>query len=244
MINIEDIKNYFNDLSFDEDNHIYRVSGEQCLISVSQMPKNFYLPFDVEYYSKQKAITSCKTPEQIKKEWKLYALERASFGTQVHAFAEQYAYNKTLLPSNPQEEAVIRFFLNLPKYYTHMLPEFRMYHKEYFFSGSADLFAYNNKTKKFDVFDYKTSKDLYKFYGDYMLEPFSSFKNISYNHFVITLSLYQILFEQTKHKVGNRYIVWLTPSGKVKVLPCEDVTKDLKKWLEKNYEKIYNRGIN
>ena len=230
----------FIKLDFDEEKHVYFVDGKPLKASVSKLIKQFYKPFP----SKQKAEEiekgmkttgavgkySGMSSKKILKQWKKINEESTTRGTRVHEFGEVYPFNRRLKPRCKQEEAIVKFWEDLPNYLIPVTMELRMYHFELMFGGTADILLYNTLNNTFVIADYKTNKDLFKNYqGQTMTGIFKDKLDMPYSHYEIQLSYYQIMLEQIKKvKITQRIIVYLKLDGSYKMYQPEDVTTKLR----------------
>jgi hypothetical protein len=219
------LKNFFKDLSFKEKEHKYSVKGRPIEKSVSKLIENFYEEFDVDAIAPYSAIKAGVTTEEIKAQWAAINLESRERGHRVHAFGELYQYNRRLKPSCPQEEAIVKFWKDIPEHIIPVEAELRMYHFREFYAGTADFILYDTKANEYIIGDYKTNKDLYKnFQGKTMLAPFEYLLDMPLSHYQIQLSYYQILLEQIGVKVSKRLVVWLKLDGEYEMIFLDDVT--------------------
>ncbi len=229
------IKNYFNDITFQEKGHKYFVGKRKLEKSVSNLIEDFYDPFPVLEASIRTAKKENKTHEQVQKEWKKKSDIACKEGSETHLFGENYVFDRGLKPISKKEEAIVKFFNDLPDFIIPVMPEIVMYHKHLFFAGTADLLLYNTKTNTYIIADYKTNEDLFKNYnGKRMIKMFSHLYDNPFNHYQIQLSLYQILFEQISpsYEVGMRTIIWLLPDGNYQLYNTDDYTKALKEFYK------------
>lgn len=230
---METVKNYFKDLCFSEEGHQYSYKGESVRESVSKIISHFCLPFDVSYYSNKIAIRENKLQEEVLQEWKETNKESIKKGNSIHNFAEAYFYDRSLKPKNKYEEAIVRFFNSLPEHIIPVFSEYKMFHLQYRFAGTADLILYNKDSGKYIIVDYKTNKELDKSYN-YLLAPFAFLRDSNFMKYTLQLSLYQMCFEQTGVEVESRKILWLHPSGSFKMRSCKNMGLFLKIWLDEN----------
>jgi len=233
---IENIQSHFNDLSFIEDTHTYYLQGKPLKGSVSSLLKDFYEPFPQEDAVAKTMARTGRSKEDILQEWKENNDESKDRGHRVHLFGENYAVNKILVPSCPQEKAMKKFWDELPEWIIPVGMEVRMYHKLYSFPGTTDLVLYDTRRQGYIIADYKTNKDLFKNYKQKkMLEPFSHLLDCPYSHYKIQLSLYQIMLEQLGIKVIERKIIYLNFEGEYVMYNTEDLTLILNKYLKTIY---------
>jgi hypothetical protein len=231
---METVKNrielYFKDLQFDEEKHLYTV-GEEQLPSVSGLIKNYVKPFP-KNAAKKTALKEGITEAEVKARWKAISDEACDRGHRVHIFGEYYPFDRSLKPQCKQEEAVKKFWDDMPEHIVPLIMEIRMYHKKCRYAGTADIVLYNRKDDSIILGDYKTNKDLFKnFRKQTLLGPFRFLLDSPINKYQLQLSYYQILLEQTGVKVTGRKLVWLKKDGTYQMYDLEDYTEILKKEL-------------
>lgn len=222
----------FKTLQFNEEEHKYSVGGKKLDRSVSALVEDYYEGFDAEKMAPFTARKYGKTTQEVLAEWAATNFEAITRGNRVHLFGEKYQFNRTLVPSCPQEIAVTKFWDDMPEHIISVSAELRMYHFTKLFAGTADILLYDTKTNNYIIADYKTNKDLHKnFKGKTMLSPFTHLLDSPLNHYQLQLSYYQILLEQIGVKVSRRIIVWLSLDGTYEMIDTEDLTTKLKSLL-------------
>lgn len=227
------IENFFDKLEFDARQHRYNVN-DLVLPSVSKLLNDFKYPFETDKVADFSAEKKGKTKAEILKEWDDKRQEACDRGHRVHDFAEHYIWERDLIPSCGQEQAVVKFWQEMPDYIVPVVAELKMYHKEFWYAGTADVLLYNKKTNKFIIVDYKTNEDLFKNYKNKKLKyPFAYLKDSPYNSYQLQLSFYQILFQQINYVIEDRKIVWLMPNGTYNMYSTEDFTSELQYYLTK-----------
>lgn len=235
-----DILECFKGLEFEEESHKYFFNSKPIKISVSGLIKNFYEPFDSYEVSLKVAQRTGVDQKELLKEWDEAGKKAIKTGNKSHLFGEVYPFNRHLEPSNGFEEAIVKFWNDLPEHVVPVIMELRMFHKEFMFAGTADILLFNTITGTFIIGDYKTNKDLFKNYkgiennwkGKMMTGVFSHLLDCPYNKYQLQLSFYQILFEQTGFKVSSRKLIWLLPDGTYKMYSTDDYTEILKEQLK------------
>jgi hypothetical protein len=226
------IKKPFSNLTFEEKKHRYFVDNQPLKTSVSGLISKFYEPFNAQLVAPYSAAKAGVTTEEILEEWRVINQESRDRGHRVHNFGEVYQFNRNLKPSCPQEEAIVKFWKDVPEHILPLAAELRMYHFKHLFAGTADIILFDTKTQSYIIADYKTNKDLLKNYkGKTMIGPFSHLLDNPLNHYVIQLSYYQLLLEQVGVKVSKRVIIWLGLDGNYQLFNTEDVTDILKQQL-------------
>ena len=225
------IKEYFKELQFDAQKHSYEVRGKP-LTSVSKTISKFVEKVDFDkiagFIAKKRGITKA----EVLAEWEAKKIASCNQGTLVHTFGENY--NGMQKPTNGFEEAIVKFWDNIPDYIEPFLFELQMFSETLGIAGTSDIILFNNKTGKFIIADYKTNEDLFKNYkGKTLLEPFEDLLDSPYNKYQLQLSMYQLLFEQCGFEVESRRIIWLKPNGTYENFKTEDLTQKLLKELIK-----------
>lgn len=235
------IKSQFEQLRFDEALHKYNVN-DITYTSVSKNIEKFSekVDFDAIAYSmavkasirlgRENEVNIIK--QEILTEWKENNDEAKERGHRVHLFGELYPFNRSLKPTIldnglpcPQEQAIVKFWEEIPPHIIPAFVELRMYHPILAFAGTSDILLFNTLDKTFIIADYKTNKDLFKNHKEKkLLAPFEHLYDCPYSKYLIQLSYYQLLFEQTGYKVSARKIIWLLKNGTYLMYDAEDLT--------------------
>lgn len=229
-----DIKEFFKELSFEEEKHLYSLGDNPIKISVSGIIKKYKHPTDWKKVLKETAERQGKTEKEISEGWDNAAKIGCEIGNEAHHFGELYPFDRTLEPKTGFDKAIMRFWNDLPDYVVPLLLEIKMYHKGYLFAGTADILLYNTRTEKIIIGDYKTNKDLFKNYNrQKMTGPFKHLLCCPFNHYQLQLSFYQILLEQVPGiKISGRKLIWLKPDGTYLLYNLDDYTEELKQELK------------
>lgn len=263
----EKILNSFKGLTFVEEGHKYYLDGKEmmCVSNVTHMFQEHFDPIvkSQETYERNFNNPDSKyyrmTPEEIQEAWKQNSKNACDVGTERHLWGESaYAFMtrqydkiapefKDRLTSDggfeaiyPKEEAICKFWEDLPVCFVPIAVENITYNKDLNYSGTFDMLFYYDAEldgksadkSGFVIFDYKTNKDLYKnFKEQKLLYPFNELLDMSVNLYKLQLSLYQLNLEQIGFKVIARRLIWLRPNGEYDKIPLESYTKVLKKYL-------------
>ena len=262
------IKNTFSGLEFIEEGHMYFLNGKQmtCVSDVTHMyqehfdsntkaietsERNFNNP-NSKYYQ--------MTPEMILAEWKRISTEACTTGTFRHEFGESCFYFMTgqmdkILPDykerltedggfiavDPKEEAVVKFYEDIPRCIVPILAETKVYDEELGYSGTFDILFYYDaeldgkkpENSGLVVMDWKTNRDLYKnFAGKTLLTPFNELLDMPLSIYKLQLSLYQSCLEKIGMKVIARRILWLKPDGTYDKINLEEYVNVLREDLK------------
>ena len=225
------IKEYFKELQFDAQKHSYEVRGKP-LTSVSKTIHKYVEKVDFDKIAGFIAKRDGIPKSEVLAMWAAKRDNSCSQGTIVHSFGENYFKGKQ--PTNGFEEAIVKFWDNIPDYIEPFLFELQMFSETLGIAGTSDIILFNNKTGKFIIADYKTNEDLFKNYkGKTLLAPFDNLLDSPYNKYQLQLSMYQLLFEQCGYEIESRRIIWLKPNGTYENFKTEDLTQKLLKELTK-----------
>lgn len=224
------LEEFFRDLNFNEEKHLYTLkSTGEILPSTSRKIKSFCIPFDAKAISEKKAKKEGVSAESLRKEWKKKADDACNHGHKVHTFGELYPFNRSLKPSNKKEEAIVKFWDDLPDHIIPVVCELRMYHKKYRYAGTLDVLLYNKLTGLFIICDYKTNKDLFKnFKLKKLIGKFKNFLDNPFNKYQIQQNYYKIMLEQFGIPVEEMKIIWLKEDGNYEMYDCQDFSEELK----------------
>lgn len=240
------IQDSFKDLVFDEGPHLYYLNGKNVL-SVSRTIDRFVEPFPTEekaqecyekYYNDPTSPYYHMTAEEIKKKWKKKNAKANDQGTLAHAFGENAMhymvgdydaiapeFKDRLVDGKFEartgfEEAIVKFWNDMPDEYVPMLVENRVYAmcggEEPVYAGTFDLLVYSTIPGKEGllIFDYKTNEDLYKNFKDKrLLEPFEKMKDTPKNHYEIQQALYENALNEIGLGIKGKRLVWIKNDG-------------------------------
>ena len=146
------IKEYFKELQFDAQKHSYEVRGKP-LTSVSKTISKYVEKVDFDkiagFIAKKRGITKA----EVLAEWNAKKVASCNQGTSVHMFGENYFKGKE--PTNGFEQAIVKFWDNIPDYIEPFLFELQMFSETLGIAGTSDIILFNNKTGKFIIADYK-----------------------------------------------------------------------------------------
>ena len=259
----------FKDLEFYEDEHKYILNGKQ-LPSVSGIGHRFIRnPFDEQKQAVAYAIKHGETADYWIQQWKCNSFRATALGTKTHEFGESLGYIKAghpeliresvraqylasydyLAPIHPKEEAVSKFFDDIPSSYHLVLNEAKVYSgknpdvtknlKEqicgtfdmlYWYDGDGDL-----SKAGFVILDYKTNGNLYNEYNrkvqKVLLPPFSKIIEEDYGLYIIQLNLYALMLEDIGLPVIAKKIVWLKEDKTYQIVDMPNIVDVLRNVL-------------
>ena len=244
----------FNHIKFHDKEHKYYLNGKQ-MSSVTKLIGKFKQPFDSDYWSEKKANERGILKEEILKEWKYKADFATQKGSAVHAFAENYLFNK-VFPFPEQEmievlggvenmlecRAAVKTIIELfKKFYSDsygkLVPvraELVVGDEELGLCGMVDQLFWNEKSGELEIWDWKTNKEIKEVNKwQQFKEPLGHLDVCELNTYSLQLSLYKHIIEKnTNLKLGKSYIVWLNENNDTyKVFKCHDFEKEVKSIL-------------
>lgn len=271
----DEILNKFNGLTFVENGHKYFLNGKnmECVSNVAHL---FQVHFDSEANARETFERNFDNPkskyyqmtcEQILESWKKTSNEACTHGTETHEFGESAFYYMIgeydkILPDfkdrltedggfkaiYPKENAIVRFFEEIPKCIVPILAETRVYveYNDAGYAGTFDILFYydaelNGKSKTDSgllILDYKTNYDLYKnFRGQKLLTPFNDLLDMPLSVYKLQLSLYENALHKIGLKVIGRRILWLKSNGEYEKISLESFREKIDNELKKIYNK-------
>lgn len=222
-------------LVFDPEEHRYFL-GRRELRSVSSIVEHF-APFDAEKMAARVALNPKhplfgKTVEEILAIWKESGRQAASAGTDVHAFGEacflymtgqedqieeqfrERIHPEGLLATEPKEIALARWWQETDwKRFAPVAKETRVVNPQLGYAGTFDLLLYDQYNASFCVDDYKTNKDLERWFGDMLLPPLSMLRSNDLGKYTVQQTLYTIVLRMIGFLVSNNCLIWLREDG-------------------------------
>ena len=258
------VDSYSNKLQFIEETHQYFLDGVEydCVSNVTHK----YNPFDQDKVAEETYLRALANPsnkyhgmskEEIIKQWEEHSADACEKGTNVHAFGESMFYILTgtggpvegcedafdkdgnPLPRNKKEEAVVKFWNDLPECIIPVLAETKVFNQDGTpYAGTFDILFYyycvDDDTKSgLILFDYKTNADLYKnFNGQTMLPPFDDYLDQPIGYYRLQFACYQIPIENLGYKVLGRRLIWLKEDGEYDKVSIPDLSLRMRRELK------------
>ena len=222
-------------LTFYPEEHRYFL-GEREMRSVSSIVEH-YAPFDKNAVA-QRCSTNPrhalfgKSVEEILAVWEENGRQASEEGTRLHAFGEacflymlgreseideEYKDRITpqgLLAIKPKEIALARWWAdNNWDRYAPVAKETRIVNSALGYAGTFDLLLYDRYNASFVDMDYKSNKDLDKWYGDMCLAPLSMLRNNDIGKYTIQQTGYTIQLRNIALPVSKNTLIWLREDG-------------------------------
>jgi hypothetical protein len=251
----------FADVKYFDKNHTYTIKNEPAKTSVSGAIKKYEKPFDSQKVAGFVAKKNGKTINEVLNEWNYKRDYSCHKGSEFHLFVENFLERKKITLN---KEAFITFLDNnniqyaekiVADYYTDMAlminnfmnfydwwkkdhilikSEFVIGDEQTKLCGTIDNLSYNKITKKFDIFDYKTNKEikLENPRGDTLLAPFTHLQNCEIVKYSLQIWLYRLIFERNSpFEIGEGYIVWVAGLNNYELIPVLNLKKEAEEIL-------------
>ena len=155
----------FRDISFREDTHEYYYREKSC-ISVTTLISDYQKPFQTEIIASKYAKKHNLKVKDVLLDWEDKKNSAAKRGTHVHAYAEYKFQSKVY--NHPfhstEDEKLIKM---IDDFYTDVSGKLILVKAELVVGdynlgvcGMVDKLFYNVKANEFQIWDYKTNKDI------------------------------------------------------------------------------------
>jgi len=241
----------FNEVIFYEDTHTYIVDSEKYT-SVTTFLKNVENEFDEDYWSEYKAKELGVSKEEILAEWK-YKNEKSKVkGSSIHSFAENYILNKIfnnylhddvnkyeglLDEIDVCKKQFINFYNDSLNKLIPIKSEMVVFDREYKISGMIDQIFYNTKSKKLEIWDWKTNKKitLNNRYNK-LKSPVEYLDDCKFNLYSLQLNFYKFILSKNipEIEIGNMYFVHFNEEiDNYKIYKCLDLQDKVKEIIVK-----------
>lgn len=232
-----DLLTMFDDLEFDEARHLYFVNGDNYP-SVSKKLEEHYEKFDEKKWLEIKAPQEGVSVEELRARWHKKRDDACEKGHICHHYLEHFKLGMEHLADTPEKQAGVAFLMNYiykdnPRYYI-ITQEFRMIQRHFKYCGTTDMLLWDSWTDTIIVADWKTNEDLFKTYGT-LKAPFTYLESNPFNKYQLQFSYYQLMVEQSKYKVSERWLIYLEADGMYSLHKTMDFTSDLDSFLKGNY---------
>ena len=191
-------------ISFQENGHIYTICGDKYYKSCTTWIKSFFEKFNAEAII-DKMMSSPDWPnskyfgmtkEEIQTTWTENGKKAAEFGTGMHKHSEEF-YNGIDLPNT--DEIELQFFAQFYLDHAHMTPfrtEMMIYDEDIRICGSVDM-LFINEDGTLSIYDWKFSKEIQTYsYGKKALKPIQYLNDCNTVHYSLQLNLYREILER------------------------------------------------
>ena len=240
--------NIFDCISFEEKVHKYHINNIRAAeVSVTGLISKYKPKFEEDKWARIKAKKLGISVEEMKFIWSEKNLFSTTLGTAFHYLAE-CAYTKTpyIFKGNEIAQSVgEEAYAELRSSIVKLAEQFKLFYRDMEklitpicnelivgdihdtrVCGTLDMLAYNKLQKCFEIYDFKTNKNITysSAYNEYYKPPMQNLQVCEYNTYCLQLSIYKYLIEKyTKLKIKNLKIVWFnTQNPTYQVIECTD----------------------
>jgi hypothetical protein len=246
----------FNGVKFNDDIHKYYVNGRE-LVSVTTVIEKFVVDFDEDYWSVYKSEEYSISPKKVLFGWNFINKKATTKGSIVHNYAENlfnnkyFPYPKDMVMKSFGFDPIYNDFLKekalVDKFYNDcfnkLIPiktELVIYDAELGIGGMIDLLVYNVTTGEFQLWDYKTNKELSMSKDKKLLGCLSDLDDCHHEKYSLQLSSYKYILEKNiKIKLGKSYLVWINEKNdNYKIIEAKDRTQHASKMIN-----MHNLGL-
>ena len=102
---------------------------------------------------------------------------------------------------------------------------------EYNITGTVDQLFYNKKHDEYQIFDWKTNKEINKesMFGNKFVIPINHLDECEFNTYSLQLTTYKRIIERnTNIKIGKLYIVWFNEMNDTyRIFQCDELNDEL-----------------
>lgn len=192
------------DITFEEEGHIYTIRGDKYYKSCTTWIKSFFSKFNADE-TIDKMMASDQWPankyfgmtkQEIKELWSENGKKAAEFGTSMHKHIELF-YNGVDLPASYPIE--LSYFARFYQDHPELVPfrtEMMIYDEDIRICGSVDM-LFLNEDNTLSIYDWKFSKEIQtQSYGKKGLGPLSHMNDCNTTHYFLQLNLYREILER------------------------------------------------
>jgi len=222
----------FNCITFISSTHKYLINNAPgAPLSVTGLLGLYKEKFDKDKWANITAKKQGTTSDVIRSMWDLNTLYSTTKGTMLHNYIENYYNNKVIQYNREQVEkelgteehlklreeiqVLIKQFNNFYNDHPHILPvksEFPVGDiKGSKICGMLDMLAYNTRDNTYEIYDYKTNKDIKRTnnYNKYMLFPLEHLFECEHSTYSLQLSIYKYFIEKyTSIEINKLNVIW------------------------------------
>lgn len=234
----------FNNIVFSEKEHRYTINGKDA-ISVTTLLNNYKEKFDSDLIAGKYAKKHGLKKEDVLSLWSKENKKSTDKGSYLHKFAENI-WNKKITDlgttawfddgTNDIEVCknhIESFYNDAKKNLALVSAELVVGDENVGVCGMIDKLFYNIKTGNYQIWDYKTNKDIHSDkYAKKLKYPLDSIYDSKINLYSLQLSMYKwIIQRNTNIFIGDCYLVWINENNDsykiIKTIDYTNIVSDL-----------------
>lgn len=183
-------------IQFNPEDHSYIDSNGIGYISATTFVKSFFEPFDEKDALSRTSVKTGILEMELLSEWREKRESASEHGNMVHAFAEATIMGLSVpTPSTDDDRrscAILGEAINeLENTYDFVSAEQIVFDPRIGVAGTVDLIAFNRKTSKLAILDWKTCESITNdSFGKRGLPPIEHVPDSKVSHYALQLSLY------------------------------------------------------
>jgi len=227
--------NKFNGIVFNELAHSYHYNGVKCT-SVTQLIGNYKKKFETEIIASKYALKNGLSIDEVLTDWDLKRDTANARGTELHKYAElkfackEYDVSEEQLSTDLKSK--IDSFYEMSK--GRLIPvasELIVGDSDKSLCGMIDQIFYNVKAEEFQIWDYKTNKEIntHSKYKNRMINGLEHLQECEFNTYSLQLAIYKRIIERnTNIRLGSSYICWINECNETyKTFKMNDMTNEV-----------------
>lgn len=236
----------FNDVKYYDEPHKYYLTDGRKLTSVTTLLHDYVEEFDGDYWGGIKANQYSITEKQVHYAWEFINEYATTLGSIAHDYAENlflnkvfpypkdrvvdlFGYNAIQKDYKKTESHIDNFYNTVKNVLVPIKTELVVFDEESLVGGMVDLIFYNRKSKKIEIWDWKTNSANDAFNEKYIHQlknELCLLTDKAIDIYSLQLSIYKYIIEKnTNLKLGDSYLVWISHKNEnYEVKKCEDYT--------------------
>lgn len=212
----------FNNIVFYEECHKYTINGKEAK-SVTSLLNEYKEEFDSDLIAGKYAKKHGLKKEDVLSSWSKENKKSTTKGSYLHKFAENIWNKKITNECEPDEiydgskdidickEHIKSFYNDAKNKLALVNAELVIGDEDFLICGMVDKLFYNIKTGNYQIWDYKTNKEIYgDKYAKKLNYPLNNIKDSKINIYSLQLSIYKwIIQRNTNIIIDDCYLVWI-----------------------------------
>ena len=249
----------FNEVIYYDEPHKYYY-GNTELISVTTLIGQYLNEFNDEYWSLYKANEFGLEQSEIYNAWGFINKKGTFKGSLIHDYSENLFHHK-VFPYKKNEiinefgfdpitseydktkNHIHNFYNDTKNKLIPIKTEMILYDLESLIGGMCDILFYNVKAKEFQIWDYKTNKELSIESDKFFEGALSGLQQTDLNIYSLQLGIYKYIIEKnTNIKLGKSYLVWMSHNNEnYKVIETKNLYYYVDVIVNNRISDVYNK---
>jgi hypothetical protein len=224
------LNNYFNEVNFNKKYHKYYVNGKEftsCTTFLSRLKKDIFNDSLKEKTANKRGVTI----DYLNDLWDIKREIGCLRGTEIHFLIETYykygffsEYSDLVNTEYFQFKKFIKDHLDLEP----VKIEWIVYDKELEIAGTLDMLFKNKMTGKFELYDWKTNKEIKLSSDINFINPLNHLEQSDINIYSMQLSIYKHIIEKnTPVRIDSMYIVHFNKDSNYEKYEAKYMEKEL-----------------